>query len=118
MKKLILIYKKFWEEKKEYFENYLEWGKKIKEIACELLGEDVRVIIFGSIVKGEWTPVSDIDVLILSDRFSKSWEENRWIRTEIKKRIGPISPFQIHLATPEEFKTWWGNFIKADYLEI
>ena len=118
MKNLSLIYKKLWEERKEYFENYLEWGKRIKEIAKELLGEEVKVIIFGSVVKKTWTPTSDIDILIISDKLSENWEENRWLRTEIKRRISPSSPFQIHLATPEEFNRWWKNFIKDDYLEV
>ena len=118
MKSLSLIYKKFWEERKEYFENYLEWAKRIKETARELIGEDVKVIVFGSVVRKDWTPASDIDVLIISDKLSKNWEENRWLRTEIKKRIGPFSPFQIHLATTEEFKNWWKNFIKEDYVEV
>ncbi len=118
MKSLSLIYKKFWEERKEYFENYLEWAKRIKETTRELIGEDVKVIVFGSVVRKDWTPVSDIDVLIISDNLSKNWEENRWLRTEIKKRISPFSPFQIHLATTEEFKNWWKNFIKEDYVEV
>ena len=51
MKRLGLIYKKFWEERRGYFENYLEWVKRIKETVRELFGEDVNVIVFGSVVK-------------------------------------------------------------------
>jgi predicted nucleotidyltransferase len=72
MKSLTLINKKIWEERKEYFENYLEWGKKIKEIAQKILGKKVKVLIFGSIVRGDWTPDSDIDVLIISKNFQKT----------------------------------------------
>jgi len=36
-----------------------------------LLGEDTRVVIFGSIIKGKWAPNSDIDILILSNKPSK-----------------------------------------------
>jgi hypothetical protein len=36
MKSLTLINKKIWEEKKEYFENYLEWGKKNKRNSREI----------------------------------------------------------------------------------
>jgi hypothetical protein len=42
------------EEKEKYFKNYLYWCKKIKEIAKKLLGKDVKVLIFGSVVKGKW----------------------------------------------------------------
>jgi len=106
------------EEKEKYFKNCLYWGKKIKEIAKKLLGKDVRVLIFGSLVKGKWGPNSDIDVLIISNKLSKNWIKNRLIRTKIKKEIGPFSPFQIHLATPEEYKNWYRRFIKKDYVEI
>jgi predicted nucleotidyltransferase len=41
------------EEKEKYFKNYLYWGKKIKEVAKKLLGKDVKVLIFGSVVKGK-----------------------------------------------------------------
>jgi len=118
MKSLTLINKKIWEERKEYFENYLEWGKKIKEIAKKFLGTKVTVLIFGSIVRGDWTPESDIDVLIISNKLSKNWIKNRLIRTKIKKLIGPLSPFQIHLARPEEYKSWWKKFIKKDYIVV
>jgi predicted nucleotidyltransferase len=106
------------EEKEKYFKNYLYWGKKIKEIAKKLLDKDVRVLIFGSVVKGKWGPNSDIDVLVISNKLSKNWIKNRIIRTKIKKEIGPFSPFQIHLATPEEYKNWYRRFIKKDYVEI
>ena len=36
MKSLISISKKVWEERKKYFENYLEYGEKIKRIARDL----------------------------------------------------------------------------------
>lgn len=118
MKSLTLINKKIWEENKKYFENFQEWGKKIKEVASKYLGKDVKVLIFGSVIKGEWGPSSDIDVLIISNKLSKDWEKNREIRTEIKKSIDPFSPFQIHLAREDEYKSWWKRFIKEDYWEI
>jgi len=51
-----------------------------------LLGEDTIVLILGSIIKGKWTPNSDIDILILSNKPSKNWAKNRLIRTKIKKQ--------------------------------
>ncbi|MCD6408579.1 nucleotidyltransferase domain-containing protein [bacterium] len=118
MKTLTTILKKIWEEKKKYFENIDFYSKEIKRLAKEILGEDVRIILFGSIVKGNWTPDSDIDVLIVSDKLSKNWEENTWIKTKIKSSIHFFSPFQIHLARPEEFEGWYKNFIKDNYVEI
>lgn len=118
MKTLTTILKEIWEEKRKYFENIDFYAKEIKRISREILGDDVRVLLFGSIVKRDWTPGSDIDVLIISDKLSTNWEENIWIKTKIKSSIDPFSPFQIHLARYEEFEKWYKNFIKNDYLEV
>ncbi|GBD34591.1 hypothetical protein HRbin35_00326 [bacterium HR35] len=45
-KSLTSIRKKIVEEKRKYFENYLEYARKIKEKAIEVLGE-ARVLVFG-----------------------------------------------------------------------
>jgi predicted nucleotidyltransferase len=50
--------------------------QKIKNKAIKILGKDVKVLVFGSIVKGNWTPNSDIDVLIISKNLNKNWFEN------------------------------------------
>ncbi|GIW66478.1 MAG: hypothetical protein KatS3mg095_0376 [Candidatus Parcubacteria bacterium] len=105
------------EKKEKYFKNYLSYGKKIKDIARELLG-NCQVLIFGSVIRGDFSPASDIDVLIISNKFPENWEERRIYRTKIKSAIEHSSPFQIHLATEEEFKNWWQNFIKSEFVEI
>ncbi len=115
---LVTINKKIWEEKKKYFENIDFYSRKIKRIAKKFLGDDVKVILFGSIVKGNWGPNSDIDVLIVSDKLSSNWIKNRWLRTKIKSSIDPFSPFQIHLARREDYENWYKKFIKEDYKEI
>jgi len=114
----ISIYNKIQQERQKYFENYLEYSRKIKEIAQKLLGQNTRVIVFGSVVRNEHTPNSDIDILILSEHLSSNWEDNRFIRTHIKKQIGSFSPFQIHLVRPEDFELYYKNFIKNNYIEI
>jgi len=116
-KTLTQILKEVWEEKRGYFENYQFWAKKIKKEAKKVLGK-VRVLVFGSIVRGKWTPQSDIDILIISENLPQNQEERSKIRTKIKSAIDPFSPFQIHLATPKEYKNWYQRFIKKDFIEI
>lgn len=118
MKNLTQINKKIWERKKKYFERVDYYAQKIKEKAIEILGQSTRVFVFGSVAKGCWGPGSDIDILIVSDKLSQDWQENRWIRTKIKSKVDPFAPFQIHLARPEEFKEWYQKFIKDDYYEV
>ncbi len=116
-KTFIQILKEVWEEKKGYFENYKFYCRRIKKEAEKILGF-VDVLVFGSIVKGKFTPRSDIDVLIISENLPESDEERNKIRTKIKSAIDPFSPFQIHLATPKEYQEWYQKFIKGDFEKI
>lgn len=116
-KSFIQILKEIWKEKKEYFDNYKFYCQKIKKKAKNILGT-VKVLVFGSIVKGEFNQKSDIDVLIISENLPEDQEERDKIRTEIKSIISPFSPFQIHLTTPEKYQNWYKKFIKENFEEI
>ncbi len=116
-KTFVQILKEIWKEKKEYFENYKFYCQKIKEEAEKTLGS-VEVLVFGSIVKGNFTPQSDIDVLIISKNLPENDQERSQIRTKIKSKINSFSPFQIHLATPKEYQNWYQKFIKDDFIKI
>lgn len=111
------ILQEIWQENKKYFQNYKLYCQKIKKEAEKLLGV-VKVLVFGSIVRGEFTPKSDIDILIISENLPEGQEKRGKIRTKIKSNVGPFSPFQIHLATPEEYQGWYQKFIKGDFEEI
>ena len=111
------ILKEVSEEKKKYFENYKFYCQRLKESAEKILGR-ARLIVFGSIIMGKFNPRSDIDILIISENLPKDDEERAIIRTKLKASIAPFSPFQIHLATPQEYQTWYQKFIKESYEEI
>ncbi len=55
-------------------------------------------------------PDSDIDVLVVTREASDVWRRVR-IRVEVKRVIGDLTPFEIHLVTPEEFEVWYRRFI-------
>lgn len=109
-----LIEKKQREEK--YFKNYLFWTKKIKKEAKKNLG-NVRVLLFGSVVKKQVEPGSDIDVLVISPQL-KNPKKKSEVLTKILKEIGQSSPFEIHLITPQEYQNWYQKFIKKEFIEI
>jgi len=109
----LLIERRIKEEK--YFKDYLNYVRKIKKIATKLLGK-VRVLVFGSVIKGQAEPGSDIDVLIISPKLKDSKKKSE-IRAQIFKK-GFGSPFEIHLVTPEEYQNWYRYFIKEDQIEI
>ncbi|MCS7144743.1 MAG: nucleotidyltransferase domain-containing protein [Archaeoglobaceae archaeon] len=93
-----------------YFEKYMEYAKKIKEIAIELLG-NADVFLFGSVVEGKATMASDIDVLIVSKNTPKRILDRSKIVAEILKRIDVFAPFEIHLIREEELE-WYKRFVK------
>ena len=111
---LLLVTQK---RKEKYFKDWQRYGLEIKKYAQEIL-KDAKVYIFGSIIDGTYNPSSDIDVLIVSKSLPKDEEKRREIKIKIKSKIDPFSPFQLHLATPEEFENWYLRFIKNNFVEI
>jgi len=68
--------------KRKYFYNYKFYCEKIKNIAKNNL-KIVRVLVFGSVVRNEWQPKSDIDVLIISEDIPEDFEERTKTRISI-----------------------------------
>ena len=104
-----------YEKCKEYFDNGRLYAKRIKEIAREALGE-AEVYVFGSILRGEAHPMlSDVDILIVSRNAPSDNDERARIMARIKREIGELNPFEIHMATPREYE-WYKRFI--DRIEV
>jgi len=97
----LLLHQKREEEK--YFRNYLLYAKKAAIVAKESL-PDVKLYLFGSILRKEATPASDIDLLIFSEKMPKKLSERNKIKVKILKEIGFFSPFELHLVNREEFE--------------
>lgn len=94
---------------KRFFKDYLRYAKKIKIIAQKELG-NVRVIVFGSILKKNEVP-QDIDVLIISSKF-KDYKKRREVLVKMWEAFDEYAPFEFHLITPEDYQNWYKNFIK------
>lgn len=107
-----LIEKTKREEK--YFKNYLGYCKIIKKEAEKILG-DVKVFVFGSILKKNELP-QDIDILIVSKNLADYQKKSKAL-VDLQKKIGGFSPFEFHFAVPEEYNQWWKYFLK-EKLEI
>ncbi len=58
-------------KKKEYFENFINYARLIKEVAIEML-EDAEVFVFGSVIDEKATMASDIDLWIVSNQSPRS----------------------------------------------
>ena len=95
-------------EKERYYADPLRYARAIKDVVRSF-DADARVYLFGSYVRGTMRPDSDIDVLVVTREASDVWRRVR-IRVEVKRVIGDLTPFEIHLVTPEEFEVWYRRF--------
>lgn len=119
MEQTINLYKLLadrFQKKEKYFKNYLAFVKIVKERAQNIL-PDVKVLIFGSVIKGEYLPSSDIDILIISEKVPPEIFAQTKIKYELLKDF-EANPFELHLVTPKVFENWYKLFIKNDYLEV
>lgn len=101
--------------RKKYVENIMTYLGEIKE-ACRSIDPDCRTILFGSHARGTARPDSDIDVLLVSRLAENPWTRAKlFVRT--LERLEPDHPFEIHIATPQEYEKWYRRFIDV-YVEI
>ncbi len=91
-----------------HLSNYREIGMTIKKIVMEKY-PDAKVFAFGSVVKGNFTASSDIDILIVSDGIGR--EDGSLLKAEILRKIGYSVPLQIHIATTRELREWYLQFL-------
>ena len=97
------------EKRKEYFANFVKYAEKVKEVV-KRLDPDARVIIFGSVVRGNVRPDSDIDLLIIT-RIAENLYERIKLRIRIMEILGEESPFELHIVSVEEYENWYRRFI-------
>jgi len=78
------------------------------------------IILFGSSVKQSSRPTSDIDVVILIDDVSVSWDQEliAWYREELDKII-KSNPYEksLHINTIK-LSTWWNDLLNGDPVVI
>jgi len=99
-----------------------DWRRYVDEIARsakEILGDDARVYVFGSAVRGELTAISDIDILIVSKRIPRSFMERVKLKLKImdSSSLPDHSPFELHLVNEREAKLYF-HHIKGDFMRV
>ena len=104
--------------RQRYIKNVKKYLQLIKRRAKKILGNDTKVYLFGSFLKGKFGPNSDIDVLVVSPKVPERVSEKSEILIYLKRGFSFYHPFEIHLATPEIFENWYKKFIKDDIKEI
>jgi len=92
-----------------YLENAIEYLRKIKN-TCRTFDPNCRLVVFGSYVRGNMKPDSDIDVLLITD-YANNAQYRGKLRAAIAKDIGLVTPFEIHIISNEEYENWYRKFI-------
>jgi predicted nucleotidyltransferase len=102
------------QNREKFLRNIDFYLNKIKEVVRK---EDPngRVILFGSYVRGNFRPDSDIDILVIAN--VKGEEDRLRIYHEINEVIGRPNPFEIHVINDEEYRDWYSHFIDV-YKEV
>jgi len=85
-------------------QKWKEIVRKVLEAVHETLG-DVPVYVFGSVVNGSYTALSDVDVAITLNKVSEKADDRVEIILKIFDKIEDICPWidcplEIHLLTP------------------
>jgi len=93
-------------EDKKYIKDVTKHLNTIKRVVKELLGENSKVFLFGSIVKKTYTMASDIDVLIFSPKVPESDIKRAKIIAEKRKKSKLFWPFEIHLVNERMFRIY------------
>lgn len=91
----------------DYLKRFREVVERVKEIA-KSVDPEVRVFVFGSVVRGRYTALSDIDVLIVVESLDKKYE----IMTRVYREIE--APIELHVITRELFEKWYKRFVNPN----
>lgn len=114
MEKIIKVVKEYLRERKIGVKEIDKSLKKIAKKAKKLLGKNTHVYVFGSYVEGNFHEfLSDVDVLIVSDKVTKfkNMFKRASIVSKLRKGIKAGYIFEIHLVTPKEFD-YYKFFVK------
>jgi predicted nucleotidyltransferase len=103
---------------KEYRDRWMEFAKEIKGLAEEFFGGNFsKLCVFGSTVRGDYKPLSDIDVAVVLKEGVDEWARAKF-RSLVSKRLGACNPFEVHVVTEREWREWYMKFVKGGYVEV
>ena len=93
-----------------YLRNYLEVAKRVKDIV-HLIDPNARVYVFGSVVRGDYTASSDIDLLVVTPNTKLKYDVMVAVYKEVE------APVELHVTTPKDFERWYKRFIKPEEMK-
>lgn len=100
------IYLKAGKRKLNQLQNYKNVAKKVKKVFEKHSGK-VDVYVFGSLVEGKPTALSDIDILIVAENIS----QQEIYKLKVQAYKATKAPIELHVVSPKEFESWYKRFI-------
>jgi len=103
------------ERRRRVFSRLWEYLAAIREAVREL-DPDAEVYLFGSVARGEARPDSDVDVLVVSDRYGDEVGRVAEVLLRIEERLGFVGVFEVHVVsrrTFEEQRRLFGVLVKV-----
>jgi predicted nucleotidyltransferase len=86
-------------------------------MASEHFGNNfMKLLIFGSMVRGNYRADSDIDIAIILRESVNEFERAKFVSLVNKKFR--LNPFEIHIISIDVWEKWYKNFVKSDFIEI
>ncbi len=85
--------------RRKIFENLNLYLDKIKEV-IKSMDKDAKIYLFGSVPENRYLYMSDIDILIVTNISPALVLSELW-------KNGIKDPFEIHVASPEEYRRYW-----------
>jgi len=90
-------------------EKYMEVAAEVKKVVLEV-DPEAEVYVFGSVVRGDYTAASDIDILVVTEKVDRKYE----IMTRVYQRVD--APVELHVVTRRLYTEWYRRFIPESEL--
>ncbi len=98
----------------ESLENYKAVAEEVKRLVLKHWPNS-KVYVFGSVVKGKYTAVSDIDILVVLEKNISKDEE---YKVKAQVYMSTEAPIELHITSIEKFEHWYKRFIKEELVEV
>ena len=72
---------------------------------------EAEVYVFGSVVRGEYTGASDIDIMVVTERLDIKYD----IMVEVYREVE--APVELHVVSRRQLERWYKRFIPPDEME-
>ncbi len=84
---------------------YREVAEAVKKVVTEI-DPHAEVYVFGSVVRGDYTVASDIDILVITEKIDRKYE----IMVRVYQNID--ASIELHVVTRKLYESWYRRFIK------